>query len=806
MKHRCAATTLTVASVAFAMGCPGITHFTQHQLRLDEIYKDACVHEHTYDIGGSLVTDLYTVGIVGTADSQNVDLIFYPSMQAPSVKRFDVPGVPVAVDKVLNGSGLMTGIVVATASGDVYNIENPMGASPVVQPIGSSGLFAITGVRAVHNSNNTSLNVLVYGQNFGPGPAAEVFVRQGNGTFTPGVFPQGTGPLASLAALDLDNDSDRDIVAALDAPASALRTFEHDGNGTYSTARTYPTAGPVPFVYNADLDGDGDDDVLVLTDPVNGVDGVMEVYRNDGDGEPVLIDSLSVLPYPTEVTTGDINGDGLPDAVVVHSGGATGDLLIFTGEPGGTFAEPYRVGAPQNCVGVAFTDVNDDGWVDIVATSGFGQAAVAYLGDGQRILGSEFMFLPPSDPIVYDFAVANFDNSPDNSPDVCTLSGDGNLPYKIHVGSWDPLNSSFHPTGAPVLLNAIDTIAAADLDGMNGPDLAAASPTGGVEILLNDGSGTLVLQTSTITGTSVPWNIEFALIDGNTSPDAVILTRDNTLTTWLNQGDATFTQGSSVFAAGRSMAITTDNDGTPRACVAHPALDYAEMFEIQSDGQIVLTDTVSIDPIEDISFIGTGDINGDGNGDFIAISADNPSLDVHLILFHNDGGGLFTPSVVFTGTRSDGWGPIAAGIGDVNGDGIAEILFLNDAPGEQNQFLGLIVQNETILGFASPIESFLAETPAGRLVLADLSNDGRVWMLSGQSGGRSGVSALPAFRPALPPPCPPDTNHDGTLSPADFTAWIAAFNTQAPECDQNDDGTCTPADFTAWISNYNAGC
>ena len=54
--------------------------------------------------------------------------------------------------------------------------------------------------------------------------------------------------------------------------------------------------------------------------------------------------------------------------------------------------------------------------------------------------------------------------------------------------------------------------------------------------------------------------------------------------------------------------------------------------------------------------------------------------------------------------------------------------------------------------------------------------------------------------------CLPDTNNDGTLSPADFSAWVAAFNTQAPACDQNDDGSCTPADFSAWVANYNAGC
>ena len=54
--------------------------------------------------------------------------------------------------------------------------------------------------------------------------------------------------------------------------------------------------------------------------------------------------------------------------------------------------------------------------------------------------------------------------------------------------------------------------------------------------------------------------------------------------------------------------------------------------------------------------------------------------------------------------------------------------------------------------------------------------------------------------------CAADTNNDGSLSPADFTAWIAAFNAGGPACDQNGDGSCTPADFTAWIANFNAGC
>ena len=54
--------------------------------------------------------------------------------------------------------------------------------------------------------------------------------------------------------------------------------------------------------------------------------------------------------------------------------------------------------------------------------------------------------------------------------------------------------------------------------------------------------------------------------------------------------------------------------------------------------------------------------------------------------------------------------------------------------------------------------------------------------------------------------CPADVNGDGTLTPADFSAWVAAFNTQSPQCDQNSDSMCSPSDFSAWVANYNAGC
>ena len=49
-----------------------------------------------------------------------------------------------------------------------------------------------------------------------------------------------------------------------------------------------------------------------------------------------------------------------------------------------------------------------------------------------------------------------------------------------------------------------------------------------------------------------------------------------------------------------------------------------------------------------------------------------------------------------------------------------------------------------------------------------------------------------------------DANADGNCTPADFSAWVAAFNTMGARCDVNQDGNCTPADFSAWVAAFNA--
>ena len=50
-----------------------------------------------------------------------------------------------------------------------------------------------------------------------------------------------------------------------------------------------------------------------------------------------------------------------------------------------------------------------------------------------------------------------------------------------------------------------------------------------------------------------------------------------------------------------------------------------------------------------------------------------------------------------------------------------------------------------------------------------------------------------------------DQNGDMVCSPADFSAWVANFNSGNLNADVNRDGVVSPADFSAWVASFNLG-
>jgi hypothetical protein len=71
---------------------------------------------------------------------------------------------------------------------------------------------------------------------------------------------------------------------------------------------------------------------------------------------------------PSVISTGDVNGDGKTDLVVVNS---SGTVAVLYGNGSGTFQNPEYFTVGFALRGVAVADVNDDGKPDIVTADEF---------------------------------------------------------------------------------------------------------------------------------------------------------------------------------------------------------------------------------------------------------------------------------------------------------------------------------------------------------------------------------------------------------------------------------------------------
>ena len=150
----------------------------------------------------------------------------------------------------------------------------------------------------------------------------------GPGIFAPAVlYPAGSGlyavtssggpatlttleATAGVAAGALTAGGPADLVA-IDPGSNTFSVLSGLGGGRFANPVTLPTASPAIAVLVADLEGNGIPDTIVLS--TSGV----TVYRGDGKGG-FLPDPFTIAagPDPTGMTVADINGDGKLDLLV----------------------------------------------------------------------------------------------------------------------------------------------------------------------------------------------------------------------------------------------------------------------------------------------------------------------------------------------------------------------------------------------------------------------------------------------------------------------------------------------------------
>jgi len=404
------------------------------------------------------------------------------------------------------------------------------------------------------------------------GPATTYrLLGNGDGTFrTPTAAFPGNGP---LAAADVNGDGKSDLIS--EVSATEEQTFLGSGNGTFSNASNYlltipvgsdvfPQVSPIGIAdFNGDgkldlalggyvLLGNGDGtfqgiqlgavpvaptaavvgnfnnnatlDVAAVTNQQGGPYNLY-ILKNNGSGALSVTNTYTLQQPGQSIVTGDVNGDGNLDLVVIGMDPSTQNwsYSVLLGNGDGSFQTPsFSQQSLANPGAAVLADFNNDHKLDLALSVG-DQSVAILLGNGDGTFMSPVSYFDPgSGAVVADFnGDGNLDIASGTGTETWILYGNGNGTFQAAVG--------------PESLNNFSAAYTADINNDGKPDLISSS-----QVALGNGDGTFTV----LAALPSPEEI-FAIgdLNGDGKPDLIVSA--NTANSsqggvLLGNGDGTF--------------------------------------------------------------------------------------------------------------------------------------------------------------------------------------------------------------------------------------------------------------------------
>jgi hypothetical protein len=677
-------------------------------------------------------------------------------------------------------------------------------------------------------NNDSSIDIVVTSYSSGVGDVS-VFLGNGDGTFyQSSVFAAGGNP-SYVVLGDFNDDGKSDMaVANSDVNATSISLFIGNGDGTFGSRQTATVGRRPTSIAVGDFDEDGIEDLVVAAGFVSDEKIVMLLGVGDGSFQSGEVYKREF--DASDLLAKDLNLDGSLDLIV-----SSGTIVsIFLGGGDGSLSAVGDYAVTYASESLSVVDIDGDGNLDVLSAGGGLDCVGVLLGRGDGSFWIAQNYSVGTGP--NSLAVVDWDNN--GSLDILT-SGDRSV--SILKGDGDegfPIGQVYGTGLRPQSAELIDL----DRDGLL-DFITANSQSGSLSVLYGDEFGGFTSRVDHAVG-SVPHTVKAEDLNGDGWPDLVVTNSNaSSLSVLINLGARSFlpSQFYSVGQTPHGVAIgDVNNDGHLDLAIAsistyavtvlfglgdgtfHNRQDFPAgvlpdslvIVDLNNDGyqDAVVTDFFDsinvlfgsengfVQPLqnfavgEDPTYLAASDFNGDGNSDLAVVNYSFGATTGSVSILLGNGFGAFS-------SRQDypvGTDPFSLAIGDLNADGVSDIVVAN--AGYQSESISILIGDGN--GSFYFEGDYLVGSQPRAVGIGDVLNDGVADVVVANYFSDD-VTVLLGRGVCL---CRADADQNGVLNFFDIALFIGRFQSMDSYADFNGDGFYNFFDIATYVSAFGEGC